>query len=79
VFLLMDESKIVWFSERGGNKLGRFDPQTEAFKEFELPGPAASQFKRRFLLGGQKIIAAESVASQASTAATERMLPNITG
>ncbi len=42
--LLVDENNIVWFSERGGNKLGRFDPQTESFKEFDLPGPAASPY-----------------------------------
>ncbi|PYU19638.1 MAG: hypothetical protein DMG32_24050 [Acidobacteria bacterium] len=42
--LLVDENNIVWFSERGGNKLGRFDPQTETFKEFDLPGPAASPY-----------------------------------
>jgi virginiamycin B lyase len=42
--LLVDENNIVWFSERGGNKLGRFDPKTEAFKEYDLPGPAASPY-----------------------------------
>jgi virginiamycin B lyase len=42
--LLVDENNIVWFSERGGNKLGRFDPSTEAFKEYDLPGPAASPY-----------------------------------
>ena len=30
--LLVDDNNIVWFSERGGNKLGRFDPQTETSK-----------------------------------------------
>jgi virginiamycin B lyase len=42
--LLVDENNIVWFSERGGNKLGRFDPKAEAFKEYDLPGPAASPY-----------------------------------
>jgi len=44
---------IVWFGENpifpppgepGGGKLGRFDPQTETFKEFTLPGPSASPY-----------------------------------
>lgn len=42
--LLVDENNIVWFSERGGNKLGRLDPQTGSIKEFDLPGPAASPY-----------------------------------
>lgn len=28
---------LVWFSERGADKLGRFDPATETFVEFPLP------------------------------------------
>ena len=35
---------IVWFTERRGNKIGRFDPKTETFTEFPLPGPEASPY-----------------------------------
>ncbi len=40
----LDPDGVVWFSERQGNKIGRFDPKTEAFKEFALPGPEASPY-----------------------------------
>src|SRR5262245_58598282 len=40
----VDKDGIVWFSERRGNKIGRFDPKTETFKEFPLPGPEASPY-----------------------------------
>lgn len=40
----VDGNGFVWFSERSGNKLGRFDPKTETFKEFQLPGPDASPY-----------------------------------
>jgi virginiamycin B lyase len=42
--LQVDENNIVWFSERAGNKIGRFDPETEIFKEFDLPGPNPSPY-----------------------------------
>lgn len=42
--LELDSDGIVWFSERQGNKIGRFDPKTETFKEFPLPGPEASPY-----------------------------------
>jgi len=42
--LQVDENNIVWFTERTGNKIGRFDPETESFKEFNLPGPQASPY-----------------------------------
>lgn len=44
---------MVWFGgnpifpppgDPGGGKLGRFDPQTETFKEYTLPGPSASPY-----------------------------------
>ena len=35
---------MVWFSERGGGKIGRFDPATETFKEYPLPGPAPTPY-----------------------------------
>jgi virginiamycin B lyase len=42
--LEVDADGIVWFSERQGNRIGRFDPKTETFKEFPLPGPEASPY-----------------------------------
>jgi virginiamycin B lyase len=42
--LEVDPDGIVWFSERRGNKIGRFDPKSETFKEFPLPGPEASPY-----------------------------------
>jgi streptogramin lyase len=40
----VDDDGVVWFSERQGNKIGRFDPKTETFQEFPLPGPEASPY-----------------------------------
>ena len=45
--LQVDSDGIVWFSERGGNKIGHFDPKTETFKEFDLPGPAGEPLRHR--------------------------------
>ena len=42
--LEIDSNGIVYFSERQGHKVGRFDPQTETFKEYPLPGPAGSPY-----------------------------------
>ena len=42
--LAIDSEGNVWFGERTGNKIGRFDPKTETFKEFPLPGPSASPY-----------------------------------
>jgi streptogramin lyase len=42
--LALDRNGIVWFSERQGNKIGRFDPKTVSFQEFPLPGPEASPY-----------------------------------
>jgi virginiamycin B lyase len=42
--LEVDSDGIVWFSERRGGKIGRFDPRTESFKEFPLPGPEPSPY-----------------------------------
>jgi virginiamycin B lyase len=42
--LQVDSDGIVWFTERVGGKIGRFDPKTETFKEFQLPGPAPSPY-----------------------------------
>ncbi len=40
----LDPDGNVWFSERQGNKIGRFDPKTQTFREFPLPGPEASPY-----------------------------------
>ncbi len=42
--LQQDADGIVWFTERRGNKIGRLDPKSGAFKEFPLPGPEASPY-----------------------------------
>ena len=42
--LELDPDGNVWFSERQGNKIGKFDPKTETFKEYPLPGPEASPY-----------------------------------
>ena len=36
--LYVDEHDIVWVSDFGGNALHRFDPATETFFTFPLPG-----------------------------------------
>jgi virginiamycin B lyase len=35
----VDSNGIVWFGEYEAGKIGRFDPKTETFKEYPLPGP----------------------------------------
>jgi virginiamycin B lyase len=42
--LVVDADGTVWFTERRGNRIGHFDPKTETFKEFPLPGPEASPY-----------------------------------
>ena len=42
--LQIDTNGMVWFSERSGGKIGRFDPKTETFKEFPLPGPSPTPY-----------------------------------
>ena len=32
------ERSMVWFAEFDAGKIGRFDPKTETFKEYQLPG-----------------------------------------
>ena len=34
----------IWFGEFYGGKMGRFDPKTNAFKEYPLPGPNPSPY-----------------------------------
>jgi virginiamycin B lyase len=42
--LQVDSDGIVWFTERRGGKIGRLDPNTGEFKEFQLPGPEPSPY-----------------------------------
>jgi virginiamycin B lyase len=42
--LEVDADGIVWFTERRGGKIGRFDPKTETFREYPLPGPEPSPY-----------------------------------
>jgi virginiamycin B lyase len=42
--LQVDSDGMVWFTERRGNKIGRLDPKTETFQEFQLPGPEPSPY-----------------------------------
>jgi streptogramin lyase len=42
--LELDKDGNVWFSQRQGNRLGMFDPKTEKFAEYPLPGPEASPY-----------------------------------
>jgi virginiamycin B lyase len=42
--LQVDADGIVWFTERRGGKIGRFDPKAETFKEYPLPGPEPSPY-----------------------------------
>jgi len=40
----VDSDGIVWFSQSGAGQIGRFDPKTETFKNYALPGPNASPY-----------------------------------
>jgi virginiamycin B lyase len=42
--LLVDSDGIVWFGEFNAGYLERFDPATETFKEYPLPGPEATPY-----------------------------------
>jgi len=37
--LKVADDGMIWFGEYGQGKLGSFDPKTEKFKEYQLPGP----------------------------------------
>ena len=41
----IDSDGIVWFSQSGAGQIGRFDPKTETFKNYALPGPNASSLR----------------------------------
>ena len=36
--LTVDRNGIVWFTESNATKLGRFDPSTQTFREYQVPG-----------------------------------------
>ena len=40
----VDTDGTVWFAEFNHGKLASFDPKTEKFKEYDLPGPKASPY-----------------------------------
>jgi virginiamycin B lyase len=40
----IDDDGMVWFAEYQGGKIERFDPKTQTFKVFELPGPRATPY-----------------------------------
>ena len=40
----MDHNGVLWFAESESGQIGRFDPKTETFKEFALPGPFATPY-----------------------------------
>ena len=40
----IDSEGIVWFSQSGAGQIGRFDPKTETFKNYALPGPNPSPY-----------------------------------
>ena len=42
--LQIDSDGMVWFSQSGAGQIGRFDPKTETFKNYALPGPNASPY-----------------------------------
>jgi virginiamycin B lyase len=44
----IDSDGEIWFDESEGGKVVRFDPKTESFKEFPLPGPMATPYAMNF-------------------------------
>ena len=40
----VDKQGTIWFDESEAGQVGRFDPKTETFKEFPLPGPMATPY-----------------------------------
>jgi virginiamycin B lyase len=40
----IDKSGMIWFAESEASQIGRFDPETEKFTEFTLPGPMATPY-----------------------------------
>ncbi len=44
----IDSDGEIWFDESEGGKVVRFDPKTESFKEYPLPGPLATPYAMNF-------------------------------
>lgn len=42
--LKIDSQGMIWFGDYFGGNLTRFDPQTQTFKEFKLPGPMPTPY-----------------------------------
>ncbi len=40
----VDKQGMIWFAESEASQIGRFDPETETFKEFPLPGPMGTPY-----------------------------------
>lgn len=40
----IDKQGIIWFAESEAGQVARFDPETEKFTEFPLPGPMATPY-----------------------------------
>jgi virginiamycin B lyase len=40
----IDSDGAIWFSESEAGKIGRFDPKTQTFKQYPLPGPNPSPY-----------------------------------
>ena len=40
----VDKAGMIWFAESEASQIGRFDPETETFKEFPLPGPMGTPY-----------------------------------
>ena len=43
----VDTDGMVWFAEFDAGKIGRFDPKTETFKEYQLPGSVSDAVRAR--------------------------------
>ena len=42
--MAFDKEGILWTAQSESGKIARFDPKTETFKEFDLPGPMATPY-----------------------------------
>ena len=40
----IDHNGMIWFGESESSEVARFDPKTETFKQFPLPGPMATPY-----------------------------------
>jgi virginiamycin B lyase len=51
----VDPEGMVWFGEFRAGKIGRFDPKTQTFKEYDLPGGALN-FPYALAVGADRCI-----------------------